>query len=213
MLILILLHHECLRDCDLHLVYVLFLVIGSAAVFLLCGEKLRLPGRSGKEAVPAGNQVPGNGISVGLQTTPADSREFRIPVPGWLLYAVYLTYMILVIDIPVPVWISILLLALACACVGLGFRMKLRCLRLYGLGLAIFACVKIAVYDFGDLSSGMRVGVFLAAGLLALLISFIYIRLEKKESRNTGNAGMQQTRSSGQTGMQQGKTPGKDGIQ
>ena len=213
MLILILLHHECLRDCDLHLVYVLFLMIGSAAVFLLCGEKLRLPGRSGKEAVPAGNQVPGNSISVGLQTTPADSREFRIPVPGWLLYAVYLTYMILVIDIPVPVWISILLLALACVCVGLGFRMKLRCLRLYGLGLAIFACIKIAVYDFGDLSSGMRVGVFLAAGLLALLISFIYIRLEKKESRNTGNAGMQQTRSSGQTGMQQSKTPGKDGIQ
>jgi hypothetical protein len=26
-------------------------------VFLLCGEKLRLPGRSGKEAVPAGNHA------------------------------------------------------------------------------------------------------------------------------------------------------------
>ena len=126
--------------------------------------------------------MPAGGTATASGPIPAAVSEIRIPVPGWLLYAVYLTYMILVIDIPVPVWISILLLALACVCVGFGFRMKLRYLRLYGLGLAIFSCVKIAVYDFGGLSSGMRVGVFLAAGLLALAISFIYIRLEKKES-------------------------------
>lgn len=185
MLFLILLHHHGLSDCDLHHVYVLFLLAGSAAVFLLCGEKLQLPGGRAAATGPAGPGVrtmPAAGTETVSVTDPAAGAGFRIPVPGWLLYAVYLTYMILVIDIPVPVWISILLLALACVCVGFGFRMKLRYLRLYGLGLAIFSCVKIAVYDFGGLSSGMRVGVFLAAGLLALAISFIYIRLEKKES-------------------------------
>ena len=198
MLLLILLHHQGLSDCDLHHVYVLFLLAGSAAVFLLCGERLRLPGGTsaatgmaaepGAREMPAGGTaatagpMPAGGTATASGPIPAAVSEIRIPVPGWLLYAVYLTYMILVIDIPVPVWISILLLALACVCVGFGFRMKLRYLRLYGLGLAIFSCVKIAVYDFGGLSSGMRVGVFLAAGLLALAISFIYIRLEKKES-------------------------------
>ena len=172
MLVLILLHHHGLPDCGLHHVYVLFLLAGSAAVFLLCGERL----------LPGGKTAAADAAIPGARTMPAAGAELRIPVPGWLLYAVYLTYMILVIDIPVPVWISILLLVLACACVGSGFRMKLRYLRLYGLGLAIFSCVKIAVYDFGGLSSGMRVGVFFAAGLLALVISFIYIRLEKKES-------------------------------
>ena len=103
---------------------------------------------------------------------------------AYVPFAGYLTYMILVSDAPVPVLISIGLLTLAVVCVLGGFKLRVKPVRIYGLGVAIFACVKIAVHDFSGLNNRERILVFLLAGVLALAISFIYLRLEKQESMN-----------------------------
>ena len=49
--------------------------------------------------------------------------------------------------------------------------------------MAILVCVKLVVYDFGELESLPKAILFLTVGLIALGISFIYIYLEKREDK------------------------------
>ncbi|MBR0164506.1 MAG: DUF2339 domain-containing protein [Lachnospiraceae bacterium] len=96
-----------------------------------------------------------------------------------LLFA-YLTYMTLVVRVSVPVVISIVLMALSIAAVAAGFFFRERTVRIYGLSLAIVTCFKIALFDFAELLDTQRILLFLVSGILALVISFLYIRLEKR---------------------------------
>lgn len=98
-----------------------------------------------------------------------------------LILAAFLTYMVLVCRLEHPVWISILLMVVAVTSVALGFYRKDKPLRMYGLILAIFVCGKVTVYDFFGADTFHKMLLFFGVGVLALIISGIYIILEKKK--------------------------------
>lgn len=57
----------------------------------------------------------------------------------------------------------------------------LRTERVSGLVLAVFVCLKLIFYDFREVEVMYRMLVFLVVGVIALMISYIYVKLEKKE--------------------------------
>jgi uncharacterized membrane protein len=92
----------------------------------------------------------------------------------------YLTFMTLVaIPFPDPIATSITMMVIAIASVAIGIRIEDKAQRLCGLALAIFVCAKISLFDFRESEPLQRMIVFAAVGVLAMLISYIYIRLEK----------------------------------
>ncbi|MBQ9512705.1 MAG: DUF2339 domain-containing protein [Lachnospiraceae bacterium] len=105
----------------------------------------------------------------------------------YLILVIYLTFMIFMVDVELPVIISIALMVLSIASVILGSVIKQKSVRVYGLGLALLTCAKIAMYDFAESGDVSRIAVFLISGLLAIAISFIYIRLEKKGAKEEGS--------------------------
>lgn len=78
-----------------------------------------------------------------------------------------------------PVVTSIMLMTVALGCVGFGFRLRDKSERICGLILAGIVCLKLVLYDFKEVDDIYRVVVFLVVGVLALVISLLYIRLEK----------------------------------
>ena len=101
----------------------------------------------------------------------------------YLLLAGFLIYMILTSHFKTPVIVSILLMVVAIGCVAAGFLLRDKVYRICGLIMAILVCVKLVVYDFGELESLPKAILFLTVGVIALCISFIYIYLEKREDR------------------------------
>jgi hypothetical protein len=97
----------------------------------------------------------------------------------YLILAGYLIFMTLTNHYPNPIFTSVALMAIALACVGAGFKFSDKSGRLCGLILAIFVCVKVGIYDFRALGVPQRILIFMIVGAIALLISLIYIRLEK----------------------------------
>jgi uncharacterized membrane protein len=92
----------------------------------------------------------------------------------------YLTFMTLVaIPFPDPILVSITMMVIAIVSVALGIRIEDRAQRQCGLALAIFVCAKIWLFDFRESEPLQQMIVFAAVGALAMLISFIYIRVEK----------------------------------
>jgi len=78
-----------------------------------------------------------------------------------------------------PVIVSIILMATALVSVGIGFKQMEKAARVCGLGMAIFVCLKLVLYDFREVETLYRMLVFLVVGILALVISFLYIFIEK----------------------------------
>ncbi len=95
-----------------------------------------------------------------------------------LVLAGYFTWMIIVFRIDKPVVTSILLMVLAIICVGAGFFVSQKPLRLYGLFLSLFVCAKLLFSDFADSSSSDKVILSFVVGILAIGISYLYMRLE-----------------------------------
>lgn len=95
---------------------------------------------------------------------------------------IFLTYMSLVFRTSDMIT-SILLLLVALLSVILGFVLKQKRVRLYGLGLAIFVSIKITLFDFRTTEPIQKVTIFLIVGVAILLISYLYMRLEKRISR------------------------------
>jgi uncharacterized membrane protein len=78
-------------------------------------------------------------------------------------------------------------MVLAIICVGAGFFVSQKPLRLYGLFLSLFVCAKLLFSDFADSSSGDKVILSFVVGILAIGISYLYLRLEgpaKKKAEN-----------------------------
>lgn len=96
----------------------------------------------------------------------------------WL--GVFLTYMFMALRVPHTVITSVLLIATAILCVGMGFVCKQKAARIYGLALAIYVALKVALLDFSGMKALIRMFAFLIVGILILAISYIYIRLEKQ---------------------------------
>lgn len=112
------------------------------------------------------------------------SKRYKIYVPRrYLVAAVFLTCYALLGSFFTPVIVSILLMAVALTCVGIGFKMDDKVVRIYGLIMAAFVCLKLVLYDFIEVDTIYRIIVFLVVGVLALVISFLYILLEKNADK------------------------------
>ena len=112
------------------------------------------------------------------------SKKYKIYVPRrYLAVAIFLTCYALLGSFFTPVIVSILLMAVALTCVGIGFKMDDKVVRIYGLIMAAFVCLKLVLYDFIEVNTIYRVIVFLVVGVLALVISFLYILLEKNADK------------------------------
>ena len=112
------------------------------------------------------------------------SKKYKIYVPRrYLAVAIFLTCYTLFGSFFTPVIASILLMAIALTCVGIGFKMDDKVVRIYGLIMAALACLKLVLYDFIEVNTFYRIIVFLVVGVLALVISFLYILLEKNADK------------------------------
>ena len=97
-----------------------------------------------------------------------------------LALAVFMSYMVLVVEFTYPITSSILLMLIGLICIGSGFILHDKKIRVYGLVVTLFVCFKITLSDFAGGDELQRMILFFAAGVVALLISGIYIILEKK---------------------------------
>lgn len=96
-----------------------------------------------------------------------------------LIFAIFLTYMSLVVRTDFAIVNSILLMLSALICVGMGFYIRDKALRIYGLVLSLLVCGKLVLYDFAGSNALQRMIVFFIVGLIALAIASIYMILEK----------------------------------
>lgn len=113
--------------------------------------------------------------------------EYHMNFPGkHMIAAIFLTYMALIIHTDMPVINSILMMLVALAGVGVGFARKMIALRLYGLVLSLCVCGKIVLYDYPGAPVIQKIYLFFIVGVIALIISGIYIMLEKKYNTSEG---------------------------
>lgn len=92
---------------------------------------------------------------------------------------IFFTYMVFAYDIGLPIAVSILLMVIAIASVGVGFWLKIKSVRIYGLCMSLFVCGKLLLVDFADAQSADRVISFFVVGVIALAISYLYMRIER----------------------------------
>lgn len=83
---------------------------------------------------------------------------------------------------------SVVAMFVALVLVGMGFALRLKPVRLYGLGLTIFAVLKLATYDLSNISSVGRVIAFIVGGLIAFGISALYNYADKRLDPNRAGA-------------------------
>lgn len=111
--------------------------------------------------------------------------KYQLKCPHQLLIIeLFLSYMILVMRLRYSFVTSILLMVVA-VLVGVagGFLMNQKSARICGLILSILVCSKIVLYDFSGGPVKQRIFLFLAVGVLALVIVGIYIVLEKRTQK------------------------------
>lgn len=101
-----------------------------------------------------------------------------------LWIGLFLTYMFFVLDVPYPIINSVLLAGTAILCVAMGFVAKDKPARIYGIVMAIVVAFKVALFDFAEMEVLQRMLTFLIVGVLIIIISYIYILLEKKLSQD-----------------------------
>lgn len=77
---------------------------------------------------------------------------------------------------------SMIAMFVALVLVGIGFAMNLKPSRLFGLGLAIFAVLKMATYDVASISPIGRIIAFIVGGLIVFGISALYNYADKRLS-------------------------------
>lgn len=100
-----------------------------------------------------------------------------------MMLAVFLTYMAFVFQTTLPVVNSILLMVIALVSVGIGFATFRKSVRIYGLVLSLFVCGKLVLYDFFKAPTMQKTLLFFGVGTIALIISTIYIVLEKRNGQ------------------------------
>ena len=104
-----------------------------------------------------------------------------------LIVALFLTYMAFACRTGIPIFTSVLLMIIALISVGSGFVISKKSVRIYGLVLSLFVCIKIVLYDFWDIPTVQKMILFFAVGIIALIIAGIYIVLEKKQNKKEQN--------------------------
>lgn len=76
---------------------------------------------------------------------------------------------------------DILLMMLSLACIWAGFKIKIKNIRKYGLILALLTCGKVVFVDLYIRNFIIKTILFLLTGCIALLISYAYTKIEKKQ--------------------------------
>lgn len=111
-------------------------------------------------------------------------KRYELNIPGKQLFlAGFLVYFALTGHFKSPVIVSILLMIIALGCVGGGFKAGDKVERICGLVLAFIVCIKLVTFDFREVEILYRMIVFFVVGAIALIISFIYVQLEKNIER------------------------------
>lgn len=100
-----------------------------------------------------------------------------------IVMAGFFTYMILVSRFTYDITTSVLLLLTGLISIGAGFYFTDKKLRIYGLIVSMLVCFKITLFDFRGEDLLQKMLLFLAAGVVALIISGIYVLLEKKYNK------------------------------
>ena len=90
--------------------------------------------------------------------------------------------MVLVARFDYRITSSILLMVTGLLGIVFGFRQTDRKLRIYGLVLCLLMCLKITLFDF-RVQSLQRIILFMAAGVVALMISGVYALMDKKYNK------------------------------
>lgn len=109
--------------------------------------------------------------------------ELEVPKKYFILVG-YLIYMIVATEFKTSEIVSGLLMLVAILSVGIGFKKKDKSYRICGLILAVVVCVKMILFDFKEMETLPKVILFLLVGVIALVISFLYIYLEKKDDND-----------------------------
>ena len=121
--------------------------------------------------------------------------KYQLKCPHQLLIIeLFLSYMILVMRLRYSFVTSILLMAVA-VLVGVagGFLINQKSARICGLILSILVCTKIVLYDFSGGPVKQRIFLYLAVGVLALVIVGIYIVLEKRTQKKRIEQGKEES--------------------
>lgn len=100
-----------------------------------------------------------------------------------LMLVLVLSYMVFIYQITLPVMVSILLMGVAVVSVIAGFIRRETALRIFGLCMALFVCVKVIVYDYWDLELLPKSILLMAVGVIAIAISIVYAVLEQKQKK------------------------------
>ncbi len=110
--------------------------------------------------------------------------RFFSKAEGWrgLAVAGFVTYMVLVARFDYRITSSILLMVTGLLGIIFGFRQSDGKLRIYGLVLCLLMCFKITLFDF-RVQSLQRIILFMAAGVVALIISGIYALMDKRYNK------------------------------
>ena len=100
-----------------------------------------------------------------------------------LMLVLALTYMVFIYQITLPVMVSILLMGVALVSIVAGFIRREAALRIFGLCMALFVCVKVIVYDFWGLALLPKSILLMVVGMAAIAIAVVYAILEQKQKR------------------------------
>lgn len=113
--------------------------------------------------------------------TVAFQKKYQIVVQRkYLVLAGYCIYMILTAGFDTPVMTSGLLMGVAVGCVAIGFGTKDKVYRICGLAMALVVYFKMVLYDFTELETVAKALLAFAAGVITLIISFLYMYLERR---------------------------------
>lgn len=84
--------------------------------------------------------------------------------------------------------LSVVLMLFAFVNVWVGFKLNTLEVRKYGLILSLIVCAKLILIDFYSLDFMLKTGLFLIVGVVALVISYIYSKLEQElNNKNNDN--------------------------
>lgn len=78
---------------------------------------------------------------------------------------------------------SISLMIVAFGCVWFGFNKSDAGLRKLGLGLALFVCAKLILYDLSSMEFILKAVLFFIVGIAALVISYYYSKQERDQNK------------------------------
>lgn len=104
-----------------------------------------------------------------------------------LIYALLSTYIVVRLSFIVDVMyefkqllLSTSLMLVALGSVFLGFKINISKLRKYGLILSLITCAKLMLVDFYSFNFIIKTLVFMIVGIIALIISYTFSKLEKE---------------------------------